>query len=239
MYGDPIMNFKHVPVDLGYDDLTCETKKSGRKYVDPDGNAYPSVTTVLGHLGKAAIQAWRARVGEAEANRVSRQASTRGTAVHSLLEDYVNNDDSYLTKEFDNSAKELQHKQNIETASSVFDVLRENLTEVWGQELALFSKHLHMAGRVDCVGIWKGKPAIIDYKTSRKTKRKEWITSYFLQTAAYAIMFEERTGQPITQLVIVIAGDEGVQVFEEHRDNWTEELWAAIKEYRRLQLFGH
>lgn len=232
------MNFKHVPMDLGYDDLSCETKKSGRKYVDPDGNAYPSVTTVLGHLGEEAIQAWRARVGPEEANRISRQASSRGTNVHSILEEYVNNDDSFKTKDFDNSAKELQHKQNIKTASTVFDILDESLTEVWGQEVALYSKHLHMAGRVDCVGVWNGKPAIIDYKTSRKTKKKEWISSYFMQTAAYAIMVEERTGQPITQLVIVIAGDEGTQVFVEHRDNWTSQLWDAIKEYRRRKLFG-
>lgn len=232
------MKFKHVPADLGYDDLQCETKSTGRKYADPNGDTYPSVTTVLGHLGEEAIQAWRARVGEKEANKISRQASTRGTAVHSLLEDFVNNDDSYLTKEFDNSAKELQHKQNIQTASKVFDILEENLDEVWGQELALYSKHLHMAGRVDCVGVWNGKPAIIDYKTSRKTKKKEWISSYFLQTAAYAIMFEERTGQPITQLVVLIAGDCGSQVFVEHRDNWTQDLWSAIKEYRRRKLFG-
>jgi len=120
----------------------------------------------------------------------------------------------------------------------VFKTLEENVDEVWGQELALYSDHLNMAGRVDLVGVWNGVPSIIDYKTSKRLKKKEYITGYFLQCTAYAIMIEERTGIPVPQIVIVIAGDEGEQVFIEKRDNWTKQLRDAINEYQRRQFFG-
>jgi len=224
------MTFKHNPIDLGYKDLECETQPSGRKYMSPDGKAYPSVTTVLKHLGEDAIRAWRERVGEEEANKVSTRASRRGTSVHTMLEKYVNNDEDY---------KDGVMPDILATASQVFKTLEENVDEVWGQELALYSDHLNMAGRVDLVGVWNGTPSIIDYKTSRRLKKKEQITSYFLQCTAYAIMIEERTGIPVPQLVIVIAGDEGEQIFVEQRDNWTAQLREAINEYQRRKLFGH
>ena len=224
------MAFKHNPIDLGYKDLKCETKTSGRKYVAPDGKDYPSVTTVLKHLSEDSIRAWRARVGEEEANKVSTRASMRGTSVHTMLEKYVNNDEDY---------KDGVMPDILATASSVFDTLKENVDEVWGQELALYSDHLNMAGRVDLVGVWDGTPSIIDYKTSRRLKKKEHITGYFLQCTAYAIMIEERTGIPVPQIVIVIAGDEGEQIFIEKRDNWTKQLREAINEYQRRKLFGH
>jgi len=126
----------------------------------------------------------------------------------------------------------------VATASSLFKTLEENVDEVWGQELALYSDHLNMAGRVDLVGVWNGVPSIIDYKTSRKLKKKEYITGYFLQCTAYAIMIEERTGVPIPQIVIAIAGDEGEQIFIEKRNNWIKPLREAIAEYNRRKLFG-
>lgn len=223
------MNFKHNPIDLGYKDLTCETKSSGRKYISPNGKDYPSVTTVLKHLSEDSIRAWRARVGEEEANKVSTRASMRGTSVHTMLEKYVNNDEDY---------KDGVMPDILATASQVFKTLEKNVNEVWGQELALYSDHLNMAGRVDLVGVWDGTPSIIDYKTSRKLKKKEYITGYFLQCTAYAIMIEERTGIPVPQIVIVIAGDEGEQVFIEKRDNWVKPLREAIAEYNRRKLFG-
>ena len=91
---------------------------------------------------------------------------------------------------------------------------------------------------MDCVGQWNGKDSIIDWKTSRKEKKKEWISNYFMQAAAYAIMWEERTGNPIKQLVVAIAGDEGAQIFIEDRDNWTDDLIKTINDYKREKLFG-
>lgn len=224
------MTFIHEPVDLGYKDLKCETKTTGRKYISPEGKEYPSITTVLSLLSRDSIAAWRAKVGEEEANRISRIASTRGTQVHNLLEKYVDNDPDYA---------EGVMPHILQSFYDVKDILDTKLNKVYAQEAPLYSDHLGLAGRVDCVGVWEGKDSIVDYKTSRKPKKKEWIDGYFMQCCAYSIMWEERTGIPITQLVVMIAVDnEEPQVFIEHRDNWTEKLWNVINEYRREKLFG-
>jgi genome maintenance exonuclease 1 len=222
-------NFKHEPIDLGYVDLVAKTTSSGRKYAAPNGIKYPSVTTVLGILSEDAIRKWRHRVGEEEANRVSHRASTRGTAVHAVLERYVDNEEDYFKD------ANLIVKSNFAEVKSILD---KRLTKVYAQEAALYSEHLGMAGRVDCVGVWDGKNSIIDYKTSAKPKKKSYCEGYFIQETAYAIMWEERTGMPITQLVTLIAGDQGPQVFVEHRDNWSDKLLETIAEYKRRKLFG-
>ena len=227
-------NFIHEPIDLGYSDLTTETKTTGRKYNTPDGKAYPSITTVLSILSEDGIAKWRARVGEEVANKISTRASKRGTAVHEALEKYVNNV----------SWQELLDTQTpdvIQSIKSVRDVLDKSLGIVYGQEIPLYSDHLRLAGRVDCVAEFNGKNSIIDYKTSRKLKPKKFIENYFCQEAAYAIMWEERTGMPITQLVTVIAVDEGndgfpcAQVVIESRDNWTQMLLETIEKYEQRQ----
>ena len=222
------MNFIHEEVDLGYSDLDSVTKTKGRHYVDPAGNKYPSITTVLSILSREAIQKWRERVGEEEANRISRVASSRGTKIHNIIEKYIANDPEYLQGE-------MPH--NIQTFKDIQPIVDQNLSKIYSIEAPLYSKHLGVAGRVDCVGVWNGKDSIIDWKTSRKEKKKEWISSYFMQAAAYAIMWEERTGKPIKQLVVAIAGDMGPQVFIEDRDNWTEKLINTISEYKREKFW--
>ena len=222
------MNFIHEEIDLGYSDLNSETKAKGRHYVDPEGNQYPSITTVLSILSREAIQKWRERVGEEEANRISRVASSRGTKIHNIIEKYIANDPEYLQGE-------MPH--NIQTFKDIQPHIDSNLSKVYSIEAPLYSKHLGVAGRVDCVGVWNGKDSIIDWKTSRKEKKKEWISNYFMQAAAYAIMWEERTGRPIKQLVVAIAGDTGPQVFIEDRDNWTAELINTISEYKREKFW--
>ncbi len=228
-------NFKHEKINLGYSDLSAKTGATGRTYTTPDGNNYPSITTVLSILSREAIQAWRARVGEEEANKVSRIASGRGTAVHDLLERYVNNDPDF--------AKGVM-PHILQSFKDVQEQLDTRLTKVYSQEAPLYSNHLGLAGRVDCVGVWDGKDSIVDYKTSRKLKKKEWVKGYFMQCCAYAIMWEERTGMPITQLVVLIAVDnEEPQVFIEHRDNWVKPLLDVIEQYtteqKRKHIFGN
>ena len=225
------MIFKHEPIDLGYDKLNRITTDSGRVYTDPDNNPYPSVTTVLSILSEEGIAAWRARVGEEEANRISSKASKRGTAVHNLLEKYVANE--LIMDPCDVMPNIAQ------SFYAVRPVIEQSLTKVYAQEAPLYSKHLGLAGTVDCVGVWNGKNSVIDWKTSMKLKPKKWISNYFMQCAAYAIMWEERTGMPITQIVVCIAVDnEQPQVFIEHRDNWDKELIKTINEYKRRKLFG-
>lgn len=226
------MVFEHVKeFNLGYDDLIAETSGKGRIYKDPEGNNYPSITTVLSILSEDSIRAWRARVGEEEANKISTRASRRGTAVHLIIEKYIDNVENF---------KDEFTPDVIGSFLSVRDILDDRIGRVYAQEAPLYSKHLGVAGRVDCVAEFDGKLSIIDFKTSRKLKKKEWIENYFIQETAYAIMWEERTGIPITQLVTLISVDnEEPQVFIEHRDNWDKKLIETINEWKRRKLFGH
>ena len=218
--------FEHEEIDLGYKKLDRGTSDSGRVYTDPDNNPYPSITTVLSILSEKGIAAWRARVGEEEANRISKQATDRGTAVHETIE-------YYIAGELQRGTCETPMPHILEMFYSIKPTIDAALTKVYAQEAPLYSKHLGVAGTVDCVGVWNGKNSVIDWKTSKKLKKKEWVSAYFMQCAAYAIMWEERTGMPITQLVVGIAVDnEEPQVFVEHRDNWDKELIKTINEYK-------
>ncbi|MDA7837444.1 PD-(D/E)XK nuclease family protein [bacterium] len=217
--------FEHVGIDLGYDDLDCETKESGRKYSTPDGVKYPSITTVLSILSRDAIMAWRRRVGAEEANKISHRASTRGTAVHAIIEKYLNNDEDY---------REGYLPNIIDNFLTVKEVLDSRIGKIYAQEVPLYSDYLGVAGRVDCVAEFDGKPAIIDFKTSKRLKSFEQVESYFMQEAFYAVAWEERTQIPITQLVTIISVDGGeCQVFVEHRDNWVKPLQEVIARFER------
>jgi len=200
--------FKHETIDIGYKDLDCVTAKSGRTYSTPDGVQYPSITTVLSILSEDAIRAWRERVGEEQAEIVSGKASRRGTKVHSIVEKYLRNED---TSDF------LPHiRQSLENLKPALD----KVGTIYGLELPLYSSHLGVAGRCDCIAEYNGVPSIIDFKTSKRIKKKDKIHSYFAQGAAYAIMWEERTGMSIPNVVIVMDVDhEKPLVFVEHRDN--------------------
>ena len=221
--------FEHEELDIGYDDLVADTRETGRVYVAPDGSRYPSVTTVLGILSEDSIREWRQRVGEEEANKVSHRASNRGTAVHSIIEKYLRNEDT---------SDNLPHiKQSLANLRPILD---KSIGKIFGLETALYSRHLGMAGRCDCIAEWNGVPSIIDFKTSKRIKKKENIASYFAQASAYAIMFEERTGLAIPNTVIVMDVDDNHPlIFEEHRDNFVELLLSTKKEYDRRKLFSH
>ena len=215
------MNFRHEQIELT--ELTAETLPSGRIYTTPEGNKYPSITTCLSILSRDSIAKWRARVGEEEANRVSAKAAGRGTRVHQMCEDYINN--KLDIKKYTPADKE--------TFLSIKSILDENIGLVRGQEVPLYSDYLGVAGRVDCVAEWNGRLAVIDFKTSKKPKKKEWISNYFMQAAAYCVMWEERTGIPIDKTVIVVAVDgDDPQVFEEKRDNFIKPCIETIVRYK-------
>ncbi len=221
------MEFIHEEIDIGYNDLVATTTSSGRTYNDPDGNSYPSITTVLSILNEEGIAAWRKRVGDEVANKISTQASGRGTLVHEIVEKYLKNES---TTDF------LPHiRQSLENLRPILD---SSIGRIFGLETPLFSRHLGMAGRVDCVAEFEGVPSIIDFKTSRRPKTKDKIPNYFAQMSGYAVMFEERTGMPIVNTVIIMDVD-GSQplVFKEHRDNYIELLLETKKEYDRRKLF--
>lgn len=225
--------FVHDPVDLEYDNLKDCTGPSGRTYVTPEGKKYPSITTVLGVRSKDAILEWRRRVGEEEANRVSRHAATRGTALHTVAENYINNDVEYFP------ANTMPHVRAL--FKSIKPIIDKYVGRVVLQEKPLYSDHLGIAGRVDLVAEFNGKLSIVDFKTSKRRKTRDEIKNYFAQATAYAIMFEERTGIPVPQLVIIMAIDDDPKpiVFVEKRNSWVEELREAIREYNKSILFGH
>ena len=176
-----------------------------RLYETPDGSFYPSVTTITGQMTKKAIQEWRARVGEVEANRVTKVASARGTSIHKLCEHYIlgTMDDVKLMP----SNKEMFDAMSTHLADKV-----DNIKCVEG---FLYSNFLRSAGQVDCIAEYDGKLSVIDFKTSKKKKPEAWIQNYFVQAAAYSFMFEERTNLQIPQLVIMIGvdGEDEPQVF--------------------------
>ena len=221
------MEFIHETIDLGYEDLVATTTAKGRTYAVPDGGNYPSITTVLSLINEEAIAAWRKRVGEDEANRIGQRASSRGTQVHAIVERYLRNE---------NTTDYLPHiRQSLENLRPILD---KSIGKIFGLETPLYSRHLGLAGRVDCVAEFDGVPSIIDFKTSRWPKTKEKVPNYFAQMTGYAIMFEERTGMPITNTVIVMDVDNHEPlVFKEHRDNYVDLLLSTKKEYDRRQLF--
>lgn len=204
-------------------ELISETINDRRYYTTPSGEKYPSITTVLSSLSRESIAAWRKKVGEEEANRVSAKASSRGTKIHSIAEAYLNNDPNYLKNVMPN------HK---ETFLSIRPLLN-NINNIWYQECALYSDTLKVAGRVDCIGEYNGVLSVIDFKTSSRIKKKEDITSYFLQTTFYALALEEMIGTPVNQLVIIMAVDDNSPlVFVENTENYITELVRVIKEYK-------
>ena len=176
-----------------------------RLYETPDGSFYPSVTTITGQMTKKAIQEWRARVGEKEANRVTKKASSRGTSIHKLCEHYIlNNMDDVKVM-----------PSNKEMFDAMSNHLRDHVDNIHGVESFLYSDFLRTAGQVDCIAEYDGVLSVIDFKTSKKRKPESWIQNYFVQAAAYSFMFEERTNIQIPQLVIMIGvdGDDEPQVF--------------------------
>ena len=206
---------------LGDIELNTINENGKRLYVTPDGQRYPSVTTVLSDYKKQGIIEWRKRVGEQQANKISTQASRRGTKVHKLCEDYLNNKSTF----------KWYTPDNVEMFKSIQTTLNE-IEVVYAQERTLFSHHLKTAGRVDCVGKFRGKPHIIDFKTSNKPKKWEWIDNYFMQGSAYAVMWEEMTGIAIPYIAIIIAvADDVPQVFIENRDNWINKFIEVRDNY--------
>ena len=205
--------------------IESQTFSDGKRYyVTPEGKKLPSVTTVVGAQKKQAIMEWRRRVGEEVANKISKQATTRGTNMHSLCEYYLNNEPKPPgvvmpdAKEMFISIKPYLNKIN----------------NIHYQEVGLWSSQLGLAGRVDCIGEYEGKLSVIDFKTSKKAKDRESILDYFWQCTAYALMYEELIGQPIDELVIIMAVQDSTPlIFKEKTQDHIEGLVKAIDYYHK------
>tara|TARA_R100001480_G_scaffold93176_1_gene99067 strand:- start:278 stop:970 length:693 start_codon:yes stop_codon:yes gene_type:complete len=217
--------FDHVKLNVELPDITTESIKGKRFYVTPEGNKYPSITTVLSDRNKEGIIRWRESVGNDVANQVMRQAASRGTAVHTLIENYLNNEEL--------SKQGVLPVALFATIKSELD----NINNIRIQEGGLYSNKLGVAGRVDCIAEYKGKISVIDFKTSTKEKKEEWVENYFIQGSAYCEMYEERFLQPIEQVVILIVTEDGaVQTFIKDKKDYLPLLETAIKEFNEKNI---
>lgn len=216
--------FVHCPPKV-LPNLESVTQPDGKRYyVTPSGKRLPSVTTVVGAMKKQAIMEWRKRVGEEEANRVSKLATGRGNRVHLLAEKYINNEPINWIRE-------------MPDAVAMFRTLLKpinRINNIHYQEQALWSEKIGMAGRVDLIAEWDGTLSVIDFKTSKKIKKREDIFDYFAQCTAYALMYEELVGKPIEQLVIVMAVEDSEPlIFVEKVGDHINTLLEHIDYYRK------
>jgi genome maintenance exonuclease 1 len=205
-----------------FDHFSREEINGIRHYVTPNGS-YPSVTTALGAMmDKTALTEWRKRVGDEEADRVSRLAAARGTNIHTMCENYIRGQDVDVSMPF-----------NVTMFNQIKKVLDEHVDNIVGCELTLVSDELKIAGSCDLIALYDGKLSIIDYKTSSKNKLKSWIESYFLQTALYAYMLWEMTGMLAQQCVVIIAVEEESvpQVFIVKPREYLEKAAALCRAY--------
>ena len=213
--------FNHVPVEIGK--LVQVNAKGGRYYETPSGAKYPSVTSVTRLHNLESIQAWKDKVGEEEAGKIARRALARGNKIHSLAEKYLLNEgdmsDDFSKADFGQMIPYLNKINNIHCL-----------------ETQLYSDHLQTAGTVDCIGEYEGKLTVIDFKTSAKLKKREWVKDYFMQCSAYAVMYEERTGTPIERLLLIInVEDEGVQLIDGKRDDYIQDFLDLRETFRKLK----
>jgi len=215
-------SFSHTPSTKTLPEIHTETINGKRFYVTPEGKKYPSITTVLSGRSKEGINKWRKSVGDDVANQIMRTAAKRGTAVHQLVEDYLNN-------------TELSNQDVLPLA--LFSILKPELDDINNialQEGGLYSDKWGIAGRVDCIAEYKGKLSVIDFKTSTKEKKEEWVENYFIQGSAYCEMYEERYGTSINQVVILIVTEDGaVQSFIKDKKDYLPLLKPAIEEFNK------
>ena len=219
--------FEHVELDLPK--LSRETIDGVRYYSVPDEDELlklVSITSVTSHHNKDIFVNWRKKVGDAEADRITRQATSRGTDTHTLTEAYLYN-------------KELPEVQPL--SQMLFKIYKSELNKisrVHSLEGSLYSKELGIAGTVDCIAEYNGELAIIDFKTSKKPKPRKWVDHYFVQCMAYGCMLYELTGIMIKKLVIIMACENGECVVYEEYDKakYIKLLTEYIREFIQFKL---
>ena len=218
--------FKHLTETMPeLTDITSEEIDGKRYYRTPTGIKLPSVTTVLGYSNREVMNEWKERVGHEKADRISKRASIRGTKFHNMMEKYLRNDSTLFEEVMPDMKQAFRDMQkHVDRIDNIHYI-----------ESPLYSLQLGLAGRTDVIGEFDGKLSIIDFKTSTKVKRKEWIENYFEQGTAYALMYEEIVGTPINQIVILISvdGETEPQVFIEQPTRWIDSLRTKIHKFNK------
>jgi hypothetical protein len=215
-----------------YAEMKRETTTEGRKYVAPDGEKLPSVTTILDATkpleAKKALIEWRRRVGEQKAKEITAEAAGRGTRMHKYLENYV------LKGETGEPGSNPYSKQSHTMAHTIISQGLSNCPEFWGTEVSLYFPKVY-AGTTDLVGMHGSDEAIMDHKQTNKPKKREWIEDYFLQLTAYANAHNEVYGTKIRKGVIFMcSADNQYQEFiveGNEFDTWSDRWWKRVEEY--------
>jgi len=211
--------FNHCP-PMVLPDLKSETHPDGKRYyTTPKGSILPSVTTVVGAMKKQAIMEWRKRVGEVEANRISKLATGRGNRVHNLAERYLKNEKINFISEMPDA---------VEMFRTLIPYI-QRINNIHYIEQSLWSERIGLAGRVDLIAEWDGVLSVIDFKTSKKIKKTEDIQEHFAQCTAYAGMYEEHVSVPIDQIVIIMGVENEkplifIEKTEDHINNLVEHI---------------
>lgn len=211
-----MQKFEKYPQEITLPQLQVIETEGKRLYVTPEGNKYPSVTTVTGWKKREFFAEWRKKNPQE-----SKYALQRGNDFHSLIEKYLNNE-------------QVDRHSDIKT-QKLFDQVKpelHNINNILCQEVALWSDTLGLAGRVDCIAEYDGKLSIIDFKTSKAMKDEFEIEEYFLQVTCYAIMLEERTGIQISNIIILMSCDDGsTLVFQQKPKKYIKKLMEILQIY--------
>ena len=225
--------FQHTKKYKIHELESVTTEKDGRRYILPTGEKYESITTVLGRdpEKKKSLAEWRKKVGNETADKITKAATRRGTDMHTLTEHYLKNDE------------ELPKVPPI--SEFLFKIAKPKLNlinNIYALEGPLYSKQLGIAGTVDCIAEYEDELAIIDFKTSKKPKPREWIEHYFVQAMAYGCMLYELTGISVKKLVIIMACENGECVVYEENDKtkYIKLLGKYIRKFvgDKLELYG-
>ena len=212
--------FNFIDLDKSKLPVTKGKKVDGFRFYDIAGKAYPSVTSVLGIKKKAELQGWREKIAENVANWEMGRAARRGKATHLLVEEYL---------------KGKTPSERGVLPLGLFKLLRpyiDQIDNIHLLETIMYSPKLTIAGQVDCVAEYNGKLSVIDFKTANKERQESWIDNYFLQTTAYAQMYEETFGKSIDQIVILLASEDGsVQNFVKEKKDYMTPLMKSIDEF--------
>ena len=219
------MTFIHVDCPT-LPTLKKQQDASGKRwYITPEGIKYPSVTTMLGHKEKPWLENWRQMLGDEKAKKETQRTADRGTAIHELIEKYLNNEPY---PDFTRG-----YKPEYIAGFNQLKLRLNKINNIRTQERSLYSDSLRLAGTVDCVAEYDGTLCIVDFKTSNNNKSKDMIEDYFLQCTAYAVMWHERTGEPIENITILMSVEKGMVplVFKETIDKYVKPLLERTREY--------
>jgi genome maintenance exonuclease 1 len=227
-----------ITEQFNYQQISRVSVEGKRHYSLPDGSRVPSVTTILDATKpdekRKILADWRKRVGPKLAQEITVEAAGRGTRMHKWLETYVKEDNLGVP-----GTNPFSRQSHAMANVIIFEGLANNVTEYWGVEVPVYYSGLY-AGTTDCVGLWKGQPAILDFKQTNKPKKREWIEDYFLQLAAYALAHNHTHNTKIETGVILMCSAAAPHMYQEFVIEGTEfaqctDLWLErVESYYKL-----